>query len=66
MPVRLAKPKHIIGLPENMNTSKYATSVGLLLYGFQQQQEAGYNSSLFNDGVKGLWNRMCSWFQGNF
>lgn len=66
MPVRLARPKNIIGLPESMNTSKYATSIGLLLYAFQQQQEAGYNSSLFNDGVKGLWNRMRSWFQGNF
>ncbi len=66
MPVRLARPKRVVGLPENMNTSKYATSVGLLLYAFQQQQEHGYNSSIFNDGVKGLWNRMRSWFQGNF
>lgn len=66
MPVRLGTPQNVSGLPEIMTNPIYATGIGLLLYGFQQQYDAGYNVTILGDGMKGLWSRMKDWFQGNF
>ena len=65
MPVRLGVPQNITGLQEILGNSVYATAVGLLLYGNQQQQE--YQQSMkFSGEIKNLWKRMKGWFQGNF
>jgi cell division protein FtsA len=66
MPVRLGTPQHVSGLPELMGDPSYATGVGLLLYGLQQQYDASIHAGMLNEGVKGLWMRMRQWFQGNF
>lgn len=66
MPVRLGTPQHVSGLPELMDNPSYATGVGLLLYGLQQQYDANVHLGILNEGVKGLWMRMRQWFQGNF
>lgn len=66
MPVRLGIPHNATGLSDVINNPIYATSVGLLLYGYQQQYDSGYNVAMLNEGVKGLWHRMRAWFQGNF
>jgi cell division protein FtsA len=66
MPVRKGNPQNISGLTEAISNPIYATGVGLLLYGFQQQYEAGYNVPMLNEGVKGVWAKMKNWFQGNF
>lgn len=66
MPVRLGLPRNIGGLADVREDSIYSTSVGLLLHGFQQQYERRKDGFIFNDGVKGVWQRMRSWFQGNY
>jgi cell division protein FtsA len=66
MPVRLGCAEQISGLSEVSSNPSLATSVGLLLYGFQQQYEGGYNVPVLNDGATGMWLRMKQWFHGNF
>ncbi|MEH6639455.1 MAG: cell division protein FtsA [Porticoccaceae bacterium] len=63
MPVRLGSPQNIRGLTDIVNNPIYATGVGLLLYGLQQQQERGGKSEVSGEGVLG---RIKSWFQNNF
>lgn len=65
MPVRLGLPQHIKGLRDVMENPSYATSVGLLLHGFQQHYD-GREVIIARNSVKGVWGRMRSWFQGNF
>jgi cell division protein FtsA len=65
MPVRLGVPQNVNGLQEVLNNSVYATAVGLLLYGHQQQKDHQQNIK-FGGEIKNLWKRMKGWFQGNF
>ncbi len=65
MPVRLGTPQYINGMTEISNNPIYATGVGLLLYGYQQQYRP-QQDLIIVDGVKGVWSRMRHWFQGNF
>lgn len=64
MPVRLGLPKHVQGLEEIINPI-YATGVGLLLYGRQQQIERGPQLSI-SQSFPNIWMKMKRWFQGNF
>ncbi len=64
MPVRLGTPLNVNGLMDVRDNPMYATGVGLLLHG-HQQQNSGFVYELEN-GLGGLWSRMKSWFQGNF
>ncbi len=65
MPVRLGIPQYISGLSDVVKSPIYATGVGLLIFGKRQSQE-GMTPIHINDGVKGVFERMKSWFQGNF
>lgn len=65
MPVRLGLPQHVKGLTDTLDSPVYATSVGLLLYGYQQEYE-GNPELIVRNGVKNILGRMRSWFQGNF
>ncbi len=62
MPVRLGMPQHVSGLVDVVKNPIYSTGVGLLLFGRKQMQE-GFSPLRANGG---LWERMKSWFQGNF
>jgi len=62
MPVRIGMPQHVSGLADVVKNPIYSTGVGLLLFGRKQMQE-GF-SPLRASG--GMWERMKSWFQGNF
>ena len=62
MPVRIGIPQHVSGLADVVKNPIYSTGVGLLIFGRKQMQE-GF-SPLRASG--GLWERMKSWFQGNF
>ena len=65
IPVRIGMPQHISGLSDVVRNPIYATGVGLLLFGQRQVQNNG--STVHLDGaVKGVWQRMKSWFHGNF
>lgn len=66
MPARLGLPHNISGQEDIVSDPIYATAVGLLVYGLQQQQSGIRPASLAGDGVRGLWGRFRGWFQGNF
>lgn len=65
MPVRIGMPQHVSGLADVVRNPIYATGVGLLLFG-QRQMQSGISSGRLDGGVKGVWERMKSWFHGNF
>ena len=65
MPVRLGLPRYVGGLSDVVKTPRFATGVGLLLYGLEQEQKhqvTRMQSSSFKD----VMTRMKEWFQGNF
>ena len=65
MPVRLGAPQSVTGLGEVVRNPIYSTGVGLLLFG--HRNAAGRPASSLNDGgFRSVWDRMKSWFQGNF
>ncbi|STX48661.1 cell division protein FtsA [Legionella hackeliae] len=66
MPVRQGCAHHVSGLVEATVNPSMTTGVGLLLHGFQQQYEGGYNVTTLSDNGKGMWARMKEWFNGNF
>ena len=67
MPVRLGMPQHVAGLKDVLGSPIYATGVGLLLYGYQQETAGQPRHRLSSSSsMKGVWSRMRNWFQGNF
>ena len=65
MPVRIGIPQYVSGLSDVVKNPIYSTGVGLLLFGQRQMNEAMPGMHL-NGSVKGVWERMKHWFQGNF
>jgi len=65
MPVRLGVPQYVSGLIEVVRNPIYATGVGLLLFGCRNRA-AGVRELQTGRSLKGVWERMKSWFQGNF
>ena len=65
MPVRLGTPQYVVGMEEVMRNPIHATGVGLLIYA-RQNRFARRPELASGRGIKGLWQRMRSWFQGNF
>lgn len=66
MPVRLGVPQHFTGMAEVVNNPAYATGVGLLQYGHQQQLDQMVPTHFLGQGMGGVWSRMKHWFKGNF
>lgn len=66
MPVRQGCAYQVAGLSEAAANPSLATGIGLLLHGFQQQYEGGYNRPVLSENGKGMWKRMKEWFHGNF
>jgi cell division protein FtsA len=66
MPVRKGCAHYVSGLAEATGNPSFATGVGLLLHGYQQQYEGGYNMPTQSDNSKNIWSKMKEWFQGNF
>jgi len=65
MPVRVGIPQYVSGLSDVVKNPIYSTGVGLLLFGQRQINESIPGIHL-NGSVKGIWERMRNWFQGNF
>jgi cell division protein FtsA len=65
MPVRLGVPQHVRGLGDVVRNPIHATGVGLLLFA---RDRAGRDvaESPVGGGLRDVWQRMRSWFQGNF
>ncbi|MBI4357388.1 MAG: cell division protein FtsA [Gammaproteobacteria bacterium] len=66
MPVRLGVPENVTGLVDVIRNPIYATGVGLLLYGFEQRGVNKRYRGNSGTSFKSIWERMKSWFQGNF
>jgi cell division protein FtsA len=64
-PVRLGVPQYVSGLSDVVKNPIYATGVGLLLFG-NQHRNNGTSHIMMEGGVKGVFERMKNWFQGNF
>ena len=65
MPVRLGLPQHVRGLGDVVRNPIHATGVGLLLYA-KNRAESPYSHTVLGGGVREIWERMKTWFQGNF
>ena len=65
MPVRLGVPQYVTGLVDVVRNPIHATGVGLLLFG-KNTRGGRASEAPVNNGFKSVWNRMKSWFQGNF
>lgn len=64
MPVRLGFPQYVNGLADVRDNPIYATAVGLLIHG--HQNPINNRPTFYLDRSLSLWQRMKSWFQGNF
>jgi cell division protein FtsA len=64
MPVRLGIPQGVAGLADVVRNPIYSTGVGLLQFGAKNRGVARDTRS--SVGVGDMWNRMKTWFQGNF
>ena len=65
MPVRVGVPQSVSGLTDVVRNPIYATGVGLLMFGHNNMHERGAQT-VSGGGFKSVWDRMKSWFQGNF
>jgi cell division protein FtsA len=65
VPVRLGIPQAVRGLSEVVRNPIYSTGVGLLLYARDNVLPAHRGRSL-GGNAKSVFDRMSSWFQGNF
>jgi cell division protein FtsA len=65
MPVRLGMPRYVGGLSEVVSNPRYATGVGLILMG-KQQLERHLTGQMESSPVGRIFDKMKSWFQGNF
>jgi cell division protein FtsA len=65
MPVRIGTPHSVSGLTDVVRNPIYATGVGLLMFGHNNMHERG-TQTVSGGGFKSVWDRMKSWFQGNF
>ncbi|MGZ8251220.1 MAG: cell division protein FtsA [Methylophilaceae bacterium] len=65
MPVRLGLPRYVGGLSEVVSNPRYATGVGLVLMG-KQQVERHIQGQMDSSSLGNIFQKMKSWFQGNF
>ncbi len=65
MPVRLGLPQHVRGLMDVVRNPIHATGVGLLLYACSRAERHA-EEPLSSGTLREVWERMKSWFQGNF
>ncbi len=65
MPVRMGMPRYVGGLSEVVSNPRYATGVGLILMG-KQQLERQLTVQMETSSVGRVFDKMKSWFQGNF
>jgi cell division protein FtsA len=63
MPVRVGKPIGMKGLSEYVEDAKFATVVGLLQYG---KEHVIGQLAMKNKVSEGVWQRIQSWFKGEF
>jgi cell division protein FtsA len=65
MPVRLGVPQHVRGLGDVVRNPIHSTGIGLLVYARSQSMRLAEEAAV-GAGLREVWGRMKSWFQGNF
>jgi cell division protein FtsA len=65
VPVRLGMPQYVRGLGEIVRNPIHATGVGILLYAQNKGEEQAAETTV-RGNVREIWERMKTWFQGNF
>ena len=65
MPVRLGLPQFVRGLGEIVRNPIHATGVGILLYARNKGEEQAAETTV-RGNLREIWERMKTWFQGNF
>ncbi|MEQ1487250.1 MAG: cell division protein FtsA [Methylotenera sp.] len=65
MPVRLGLPRYVGGLSEVVSNPRYSTAVGLVLMG-KQQLERHITGQMETSSFGRMFDKMKSWFAGNF
>jgi cell division protein FtsA len=65
MPVRLGVPTYSGGLAEVVRNPRFSTGVGLLVSGLEQKKRDEH-VRLHTANFKGVFEKMASWFKGNF
>jgi len=63
--VRIGQPQYHGGLAEVVRNPRYATAVGLVLLGLQQQRQHELAQAQIGS-LQGMFEHMKSWFKGNF
>jgi len=67
MPVRIGKPQGIDSLPEDLMDPRYATAVGLVLYGIRQMRDTQRpQRGQQNEGLPPFLRKLLHWFQSIF
>jgi cell division protein FtsA len=66
IPVRLGSPQYVDGLSDVVRNPIHATGVGLLLYGYENMARRSNRSTPVGGSIVELWDRMKTWFQGQF
>ena len=66
MPVRVGYPQSVRGLNDIVRNPIYSTSVGLLQYGLESQQEGNNGGGARSASGEGLFSRIKGWLQSNF
>ena len=67
MPVRQGLPQYVSGLSDVVNNAVHATGVGLLLYGSNDElPRSTTHGGALTPSFDNLWDRMKSWFRGEF
>ena len=65
MPVRLGMPQYVRGLGEIVRNPIHATGVGILLYARNKGEQQSLETTV-QGNFREIWERMRTWFQGNF
>ena len=65
MPVRLGVPQHVRGLGDVVRNPIHSTGIGLLVYARSKAIREAADVPV-GAGLREVWGRMKSWFQGNF
>jgi cell division protein FtsA len=65
MPVRLGVPQQVRGLGDVVRNPIHSTGIGLLIYARGQAMRLAGDAPV-GAGLREVWGRMKSWFQGNF
>ena len=65
MPVRLGVPSYSGGLAEVVRNPRFSTGVGLLVSGLEQKKRDEH-VRMHTSNLKGVFEKMASWFKGNF